>query len=165
MAPTKRNMTPEEAEYEGATFDERWRYDLEHGVISIGWGLGEAPTSLAHLARLWDTWAPSEWENREHGLRMLRYFWFDIQPGDVVVARAGVNQYVGAGVFRGEPWYDETAYAGTGIRYYYSFRRVDWTSASGPRRPSPIRFGQNTLYPLTSDKVAVLRDALVLPRG
>ena len=158
MAPTKHNMTGQEARAEGATFDERWGYDHANGVISIGWDLGEAPESRAHLGWLWDEYAMPEWT--ASGLRYLQYFWFGIQPGDIVVARAGVNQYVGLGVFRGEPWYDEDSYAGTGIQYYYSFRRVDWAPNSGTRRTSPVQFGQNTLYPLTPDKAVMFRDAL-----
>ena len=157
MAPTKHNMTLREAEFEGATFDERWGYDLRHGVIFIGFDVGAIPDDRAHLAQLWDETTFEELGNRTIALRMLGYFWFDIQPGDVVVARAGVNQYVGYGVFQGEPWYDENAYGDGGIRNYYSFRHVDWAPIAGRRRTSLVRFSRNTLYPITEDKVARFR--------
>ena len=163
MAPTRYGMNRRTVEAEGAAFDERWDYDLQHGVISVGWDFGRAPESRADIARLWLENATPGSRDRGNAVRVWTYFWFDIQPGDVVIARAGVNRYVGVGVFRGDPWYDEDAYVGTGIRYYYSFRHVDWTPGSGLPKASPIQFGRNTLYPLTSDKVAVLRRAGVFP--
>ena len=35
-----------------AEYQKCWQYDLEHGVISMGWDLGEAPKSRDHLNRL-----------------------------------------------------------------------------------------------------------------
>ena len=159
MAPTMHTNTRSE----GATFDERWAYDLEHSVLSIGWDMGETPQSRSHLEQLWDENANPDWGDRRIALRMLGYFWFDIQPGDVVVARAGVEQYVGYGVFRGEPWYDEMAYHQSGIENYYSFRRVDWAPTSGERKDSPVRFGQNALYPLKDYKVALFQNLPFFP--
>ena len=159
MAPTMHTNTRSE----GATFDERWEYDLANGVISIGWDMHETPQSKAHLEWLWDDRANPYWGDREVALRMLGYFWFDVQPGDIVIARAGVEQYVGYGVFRGEPWYDERGYGQTGIKNYYSFRRVVWAPPSGERKDSPVRFGRNTLYPLTDEKVALLQNLPFFP--
>jgi hypothetical protein len=51
-------------------------------VISVGWNLGEAPESRKHLDWLWEAYAEPEWRNFGHGLKMLSYFWFDIEPGD-----------------------------------------------------------------------------------
>lgn len=165
MAPTMHGMNRWKVEAEGATFDERWEYDLRHGVISVGWDFGKAPDSRDDITRLWLANTAPGSRDRGNAVRVWTYFWFDIQPGDMVIARAGVNKYVGVGVFRGDPWYDENAYAGTNIEHYHSFRRVYWTPDSGPRRASPVQFGRNTLYPLTPDKVAVLRSAGVLPAG
>ena len=134
-----------------ATFWKCWQYNLEHGVIAIGWDLGEAPESKEHLAWLWENYARPKWPNREHGLRMLSYFWFDIEPGDTVVARAGLTRYVGLGEFRGEPFYDQEA---DGLSWGCSFRCVEWGSPTGVRN-SPVRFSQNTLYPLKPDKAAL----------
>ena len=135
----------------GTTFRKCWQYDFQHGVISIGWDLGEAPESRAHLERLWENCARPEWANSEPGLRMLSYFWFDIEPGDMVVARAGVTKYVGVGEFQGAPYYDEGT---AGSTWGCSFRHVRWEPNPGIRN-SPVRFSQNTLYLLKPDKVAL----------
>ena len=80
---------------------------------------------------------------------MLSYFWFNVEPGDMVIARAGLTKYIGLGVFEGEVYYDENA---AGLTWGCSFRRVLWEPT--PRvRNSPVRFTQNTLYPLKPDKV------------
>ena len=135
----------------GVKFRKCWQYDLEHGVISIGWDLGEAPESREHLAWLWEEYAEPEWGDSEHALRMLGYFWFDIEPGDLVIARAGLTKYVGLGEFHGEPYRDEDA---AGLTWGCSFRRVRWEPTPGERY-SPVRFTQFTLYPLKPDKVAL----------
>lgn len=86
----------------GAEYHKCWQYDLEHGVIAIGWDLGEAPKSREHLYRLWDANAKPEWEaTPDHAIRMLSRFWFEVEPGDMVIARAGLLLYVGIGEFQG----------------------------------------------------------------
>ena len=142
MSPAEYRPTGER----GNCYRKCWQYDLGHGVISIGWDVGEAPESREHLRWLWETYADPSW--REHGLKMLSYFWFDIIPGDIVIARAGLLRYVGVGEFQGEPYYDESV---RGSTWGCSMRRVRWDSRIGETL-SPVRFGGNTLYPLSPDK-------------
>ena len=45
-------MSPAEHAEHGkraARFNECWEFDYAHGVIAIGWDLGEAPESIEHL--------------------------------------------------------------------------------------------------------------------
>ena len=147
MAPAEYSPTGAK----GTKFRKCWQYDLEHSVISIGWGLGEAPESREHLAWLWENCADPEWANSKHALRMLSYFWFDIEPGDMVIARAGVTKYIGLGEFQGEPYYDQDA---AGLTWGCSFRRVLWAPTPGVRN-SPVRFSRYTLHPLKPDNVAL----------
>ena len=140
----------------GATFRKYWQYDLEHGVISIGWDLGKAPESRVHQVRLWGERAEPEWRTgsdpgMNHGLKMLVTFWFGIEPGDIVIARAGVTKYVGVGEFQGEPYYDQDA---VGLTWGCSFRRVLWAPTPGVRN-SPVRFSRHALSSLTNEKVAL----------
>ena len=139
----------------GAEYQKCWQYDLEHGVIFMGWDLGAAPRSREHLHRLWDTNANPGWEGSpEHAIRMLSSFWFDVEPGDMVIARAGPLHYVGVGEFQGEPYYDP---GGAGLTWWEAyFRRVRWEPTPGMRR-SPVRFGRFTLYPLAPEKAALFR--------
>ena len=84
---------------------------------------------------------------------MLDKFWFDVEPGDIVIARAGVLRYVGVGEFHGEPYYDAKA---TGLTWGCSFRPVRWELTPGIQR-SPVRFGRYTLYCLAPEKAVLFR--------
>ena len=72
-------------------FNRCWDYCRNNGVIAIGWDLGEAPRSQEHLEELFNRraeekgWSPFGWH-------MLRKFWFEIQPGDRIIARAGPKE-------------------------------------------------------------------------
>ena len=140
MAPAEYSPTGAK----GTVFRKCWQYDLDHGVIAIGWDLGEAPESREHLAWLWRNCPNREW-NSDEGLRMLGQFWFDVELGDMVIARAGVTKYVGLGEFQGEPYYDPDA---ADLTWGCSFRRVLWEPTAGPVRCSPVQFG--TKYPLST---------------
>ena len=147
MAPAEYSPTGAK----GRNFRKCWQYDLEHRVISIGWDLREAPESREHLAGLWKRYAAPEWANSKDGFRMLSQFWFDVEPGDMVIARAGLTQYIGLGQFEGKACYDEGA---AGLTWGCSLRRVLWEPA--PRvRNSPVRFARKTLYTLKPYKVAL----------
>ena len=129
----------------GAIYRRYWQYDFDHGVISIGWNLGEPPQSREHLRWLWENRACPEWSAKsDEGLLRLGQFWFDIDPGDVVIARAGLLRYAGIGEFLGEPWYDESVEGSTWGPY---LRQVAWKPDSSIRR-SPVRFTRKTFYPL-----------------
>ena len=70
-----------------AEYQKCWQYDLEHGVIAMGWDLGEAPNSRDHLNRLWDTNAKPCWKSDpKYAIGQLGKFWFDVEPGDIVIA-------------------------------------------------------------------------------
>ena len=134
------------AEHTSEHYQNCWKYDLTHGVISMGWDLGEAPESKQHLVWLWENYDKPDlpgWYT-DHGLKMLERFWFDVRHGDMVVARGGVLKYVGIGEFTGMPFYDEDAY---GLTWGCNFRRVVWMPGA-QERYSPIRFGRHTLYAL-----------------
>ena len=143
---------------DGIRFQKCWDYDLEHGLISIGWDLGEKPESKKDLYSLWECFAPSEWNKTRkgepyrswppHGLRMLERFWFEVEPGDMVVAKAGFNHYVGVGEFQEESFYNDNA---IGRTWGSAFRRVRWEPSPG-LRPSPVNFTRATLYSLEPEQ-------------
>ena len=125
-------------------------------MISIGWDLGKAAESNVDLVELWREHAEPEWRTgsaygMDHGLRMLIQFWFEIKPGDIVIARAGMKKYVGVGEFQGEPYYDQDA---VDLTWGCSFRRVLWAPTPGVRN-SPVGFSRYTLSELTPAKAAL----------
>ena len=108
---------------------------------------------MEHLAWLWEEYAQAKWRDSDHGLKMLMYFWFGVEPGDMVIARAGVTKYIGLGEFQEEPYYDKGA---SGLTWGCSLRRVLW-EPTPTLRNSPVRFSQITLYPLGPEKAALFR--------
>ena len=132
----------------GTRFQKCWQYDLARGIISVGWDLGEKPQSREHLAWLWEEYADPEWAGSRACFGMLEKFWFDIEPGDKLIARAGLTRYVGLGEFQGDPFYDQDA---IGETWGCSFRRVLWEPCQDERN-SPLRFTRRTLYALRPDQ-------------
>ena len=143
------------AEHSSPRFQPCWDYNHDHQVISIGWDLGQPPESRDHLTWLWEEYALPEWRitetgnDTDHGRKMLEKFWFDVEPGDIVVAKAGLSKYVGIGEF-GTPFYDKDAYRFT---WGCSLRHVVWESYAQEQN-SPIRFAQHTIYALKPEQAA-----------
>ena len=140
-------MSPAEHSNHGrkaARFNECWEFDYAQGVIAIGWDLGEEPESPEHLDWLWEAYALREWRRTDHGLKMLKRFWFEVETTDMVVAKAGLSQYVGIGEFQSAPFYDSSV---AGLTWGCSLRNVLWSSKQEKRR-SPITFSRHTLYSL-----------------
>ncbi len=137
MAPAEYSSSGSKAEI----YDACWQYDLANGVISIGW-IGEAPESPEHLRRLW----PPKWT--ETARRMVERFYFEIEDGDFIVARAGLLKYAGLGEFQGDAYYDEEASRKT---WGGNLRKVRWQPERSERR-SPVRFSRRTLYQLSPEK-------------
>ena len=124
-----------------------WQYDHANGVIAIGWlREGDAPESPEHLRRLWAESARTA--RSERGRRMVERFYFEIEDGDFVVARAGLLKYAGLGEFQGDAYYDEEASDQT---WGGNLRKVRWQPDRSLRR-SPVRFSQPTLYQLSPEK-------------
>ncbi len=132
------------------TFDRCWQYDRDHGVIAVGWDLGRAPEGRDDLRALWDACASEEWSRSHYG--MLERFWFDILPGDWVVARVGRSQVVGVGTVEGEAFY-RTGTSAWGPH----MRRVHWEHAVSRTDAVPLReraFPLLTVCRLSEDSVA-----------
>lgn len=129
-----------------ARYDACWQYDHANGVIAIGWDLKDAPESPEHLRRLWAERADPAWS--ETGRRMVERFYFEIEDGDLVVARAGLLKYAGLGEFQGDAYYDEDA---SGQTWGGNLRKVRW-QPDRSLRLSPVRFSRPTLYQLRPEK-------------
>lgn len=151
MAPAEYSPSGKKAK----TYRKCWEYDLSNNIIAMGWDLGEAPESEEHLKCLLAAYPrPPEWTaSQDHILRMLTMFWFQIEPGDIVIARAGVLRYAGIGEFQGEPCYDPKASQST---WGCSLRKVNWEPDTGIRG-SPIQFSRFTLQRLTPEGASLFR--------
>ncbi len=92
-------------------WNEVWNYDLEHGLISIGWREIGDVSSLDETEireRLCDKWPDYEDHSGKapHCSRMLHKFFHAIVPGDVVIARRGRKSIAAIGTVKSEAYYD-----------------------------------------------------------
>ena len=127
-------------------FERCWQSDRQHGVISIGWDVGE-PHSTEDLEKKYaEAAADEDWT--QHGLNMLKKFWFEIGPGDRVIARAGRKRIVGIGTVRGEPYFHpedgESSWGG-------NFLPIEWDDVEEIEFPH-IVFGMHTIYELSEPR-------------
>ncbi len=144
IAPAKYSTSGKTAK----RYRECWEYDHANGVISIGWNLGDSPESPEHLRSLWAERANPAWGGLKRGCRMVERFYFEIEDGDLVVARAGLEKYAGLGEFQGDAYYDEDASRQT---WGGNLRKVRWQPDSSLRL-SRVRFSRPTLYLLPPEK-------------
>lgn len=157
-------MTPYDASYPDI-FDAYWAYDLGHRVIALGWDvLGDV--SRMTEAQLRDRIVQTQ---TQHGndlgyvSRMFRYFYREITPGDVVVARRGLHKVIGIGVvtkagFYNEKMGNERAANLTNAYIYPNFIGVDWQTRD---ITSPKQFTQYAIFKLSEERYR----SLVKSRG
>ena len=127
-------------------FEKIWQFDRDHDVIAIGWDVGE-PQSREDLEKKYARASEEEgWT--QHGLNMLKKFWFDIRPGDRVIARAGRKRIVGIGTVRGEPYFDpESGQSNEGA----NLLSVQWDDVE-EREFERMVFGMHTIYELSEPR-------------
>ncbi len=138
-------------------FDRCWQYDRNRGVIAVGWDLGRAPKDRDDLQALWESCACPIWTAAQR--RMLERFWFEIQPGDWVVARAGRSLLVGVGTVEGKAFYDQAA---GGATWGCSLRPVRWERvvSRADALPRERSFPRMTVCCLSEGSVADLNRRL-----
>ena len=85
-----------------ARFNAVWRFDRDNGVIAVGWDLGVdlRDVPLDEFKQLFKNTFPG----KRHA--QLQQFWYDIEIGDRVVAKAGTKEVVGIGTVIDRPFYD-----------------------------------------------------------
>ncbi len=127
-------------------FERCWRFDREHELISIGWDVGQ-PQSREDLEDKYARAAADE-DWTQHGLNMLQKFWFEISPGDRVIARAGRKRIVGIGSVRGGPYFDlEDGESSWGA----NFLPIQWDDVEEIEFADMV-FGMHTIYELSEPR-------------
>src|SRR3990172_3571967 len=77
-----------------------WKYDLNHGIITIGWNeLGDASSlGESQLSELVDrTYADRVPGAKKYICRVFRDFYHSIKPSDIVIARRGQKKIAAIG--------------------------------------------------------------------
>jgi len=128
-----------------------WQFDLEHGLISIGWKeLGDISSySEPELKQAVDRIYPKSPANiKTLYLNMIWAFYHTIQPGDIVIARRGRKKIAAVGTVTSTAYFkDAKAIAPSAPDDFYSNHiNVKWHDSPRNKEFSRIVFGMQTLY-------------------
>lgn len=133
-----------------------WRYDLEHGVISVGWHrLGDLSSlSEAQLREQVDSaYKDKPPQKRTYLARTLWDFYHTIKAGDVVIARAGRKKIAGIGTVIREAYYEHNKNAEVAPDDPHSnYLGVQWTEQCRGKTFPTLVFPMFTLCRIDEDK-------------
>jgi restriction system protein len=136
-------------------FDDIWKFDLENGIISIGWTqLGDVASLsekqlLEHAAKTYDC-SPAE----AGSCRQVYKFYHSVQPGDIVIARRGRKEIAAVGTVKRGAYYDPKKNLAT-IREenpYPNHLDVQWAESPHNKRFAAIVFAMQTIYEIPEEK-------------
>src|SRR5262249_8775167 len=128
-----------------------WKYDLEHGVISIGWrALGDVSSLdedelLELIVRTYPNYSPTA---AKLSCRMLHKFCHSVKPGDIVIARRGRKNLAATGTVKRAAYHDpdktlDVYGPGQG---YSNHLDVQWTDAPRDKAFAAQVFAMQTIY-------------------
>ena len=106
-------------------FDQAWKYDSNHGVITIGWDLGDiSGVSNDEIRRRYDK---GHFGEPRGYLNLQR--WSTIECGDRIIACGGRTKIIGLGTALAPPYYSpEEAKNRMDIKHHPNVLRVQWES-------------------------------------
>jgi len=138
-----------------------WQFDLDHGLISIGWSrLGDvSQLSYDELKEAVERSYPAApLPARRMYARMLWDFYHEIKPGDVVIARRGTKRLAAVGTVVRSAYYEHAKNApAVGAENAYSNHLgVRWADAPRDRAYDTAVFGMQTLYEINEEKYRLL---------
>ncbi len=114
-------------------FEHAWKYDLEHGIIAIGWlRLGDVSGLSADELRqkIKETYPDKSDRGRSIDFSALWKFFHEIEVGDKIIARRGRKVMLAVGTVTRTAYYDKEkgiARVGSYDDYYYpNFIDVEW---------------------------------------
>jgi predicted Mrr-cat superfamily restriction endonuclease len=137
------------------TLDRAWKYDLENGVIAIGWNLGSDVVQLTYEAlseRLLQLW-PDELT----APGMVWRFYHEVVPGDTIVAVRRRREFVGVGTVVGPAFYDDQRgkqRVGSMRDYKANFLPVRWLRRGSWIAKTPLP--RQTVAELSEEKYLAL---------
>ncbi|MCD4727540.1 MAG: hypothetical protein K8R46_07760 [Pirellulales bacterium] len=145
-------------------FDKIWRFDLSNNLISIGWSkLGDV--SKMSREELSDTVAAT-YPEKPPGTRglyvnMLRAFYHEISPGDIIIARRGRKTLAAVGnVIRSAIFSPGKNPANTHPNYL----EVEWQDQPRDKVFSSIVFPMHTLSEISESQYTALSEKTSLGR-
>lgn len=126
-------------------FDKVWRFDVENGVISIGWQeLGDVSgaTREALAAKVAATYPSKPRATQTLYANMLWNFFHEIVPGDFIVARRGRKMLAGIGTVTQRATFAPRHNPHAG---HANFLRIAWQEQPRDKSFSEIVFPMHTL--------------------
>ena len=143
-------------------FERVWTYAREKNIIAIGWNIGD-------IASMSPDELPARFAERfpgtsKHGLNQLRKFYYEIKPGDRIIARAGRKKFVGIGTVTGPAFHNPTTGQGMvgdlGVEVYENFLPVQWDDVT-EKVFQDIVFGMHTVNEMPPSKFEELTTGIV----
>lgn len=137
-------------------FEAVWRFDLTHGLVSIGWSnLGNiSEMSREELSAVIEEKFPDK-PQQTKGLygNMLWSFYHEIQPGDLIVARRGRKVLAAIGQVVESAKYEPGRNPDIG---HPGFLKVSWQDQPRDKVFPGIVFPMHTLTETTSENLRIL---------
>ncbi|HET8760248.1 MAG TPA: HNH endonuclease [Nitrospiria bacterium] len=157
-------IAPYDARYPDE-WEQVWKYDLEHGVISIGWpALGDvsalAEDELLRLVRR--TYRDYKPAAATLSSGMLHKFYHSVQRGDMLVARRGLKQLAAVGTVKGAGYYDPNKHSepyDSPDEAFPNHLDVQWANKPRDVVFPEIVFSIQTIYEIPQEKFLSLTES------
>ncbi len=139
-----------------------WKYDLDHGVISIGWNkLGDVSSlSESQLRESVDrTYPDNPPAGKAYICRVFRNFYHSIKPGDLVIARRGLSKIAAIGTVTRAAYYEKNKNAvalGSDKKAHSNYLDVQWTDTPRNQAFDKQKFGMQVLTEILEERFKAL---------
>ncbi len=138
-----------------------WKYDLDHGIITIGWNkLGDLSSlSESQLSELIDrTYSDKVPAAKKHISGIFRNFYHSIKPGDIIIARRGLKKIAAIGTVTRAAYYkkNENVEVLGPDKAHPNCLDVQWADTTRNKSFDTIVFGMQTLTEIPEEKFRVL---------
>ncbi len=148
-------------------FDRVWQFDLENGLISIGWSeLGDvSQLSREELAKVVaDAYREKPLHTQGLFANMLWNFFHEIKPGNYIVARRGRMKLAGVGEVSASAFYSPGKNPLLASGYVHSnFIRVNWHASPREKSFPSVVFPMHTVAEISDSKLRSLIDGVEPP--
>lgn len=145
-------------------WERAWKFDLDHGIISIGWGeLGDISglTKEELLDRVVGTYSDYSPAAATGACGMLHNFYHAVQRGDTILARRGRKTLAAVGTVRKPAYYDPKknpdACNDRGIVYPNHLDVEWWPTPRDKSFPAQV-FAMQTIYEIPAEKFGTLTE-------
>ena len=137
-----------------------WRWNLQNGHITLGWGIGRDPSLLSEEALLKAVRkhkADRSQRSQEIIHRMIWNFYHEIKQGHIVIARRGLSEVAAIGTVRKIAYFDlKKSRTMPSEEQFENFLDVDWHDEPRDLKFNRQVFSQYTVMPISEEKYVSL---------